>query len=87
MKKHQREEILSLADTLRKAEKDYNKMVVPDYSVNPKTQWEYYCDTSYYHMWAVRDVRKRGFDDAIHVKTMEEAKFICDKFNELESLK
>lgn len=44
-------------------------------------KWEYFCDPSYYHKWAVRNSRR--FDSAIHVGTKEEAEFLANELNKL----
>lgn len=50
------------------------------------SKWEYFCDVSYYHYWAVREIGSSAMDESIHVMTEPEAKFICDKFNKLAEL-
>ena len=48
--------------------------------------WEYFNDDCYYHMWAVRNDADKSFTSAIHVMTEDEAKFLTEKLNELQSL-
>ena len=50
-------------------------------------QWEYFQDPNYYMLWAIRPKGKERFEDAIHVRTHDEAKLVADRFNELEKLK
>lgn len=49
-----------------------------------KTNWEYFCDESYYEMWAVRDINDRSFHSQrlFHVPSMEEAMALCELLNE-----
>mgnify|MGYP001581956061 CR=1 FL=1 len=49
-------------------------------------RWEYFCDSSYYDKWAVRDKADRSFHSAIHVGTKEEAEFLANSLNELLTL-
>ena len=49
-----------------------------------KADWECFCDDSYYHMWAVRKIGSKAFDEVIHVQTEQEAAFIVSQFNELD---
>ena len=48
--------------------------------------WEYFCDRSYYDMWAVRNNSDKSFTSAVHVMTENEAKFLVEKLNKLQEL-
>jgi hypothetical protein len=48
--------------------------------------WKYFLDHAYYGQWAVRHTENRGFHEAIHVRTEEEARFLVDSLNELDRL-
>jgi hypothetical protein len=50
----------------------------------PNTEWETYCDESYYHLWRLRRKNERGFDDGYHLRSGEEAKDLCAYLNQLE---
>lgn len=54
-------------------------------NVNLK-EWEYFCDVSYYDMWAVRPVGDKNFYSQylFHVPTMEEAKTLKDLLESLQ---
>ena len=49
-------------------------------------KWECYSDPSYFDKWAVRHTSKRAFTAAIHVGTPEEAEFLTEQLNKLDSL-
>jgi hypothetical protein len=49
--------------------------------------WEWFLDESYYDQYAVRNTSNKSFNDAIHVKTREEAEFLTKALNELDLLK
>jgi hypothetical protein len=46
--------------------------------------WETFCDESYYHMWRLRRIGERGFNDGFHVNRREEAIGLCDLLNKME---
>ena len=48
--------------------------------------WEFFCDTSYYDKWAVRNADDKSFNSAIHVGTKEEADFLVESLNGLAEL-
>ena len=48
---------------------------------------ECFCDDAYYNMWAVKKKSCSEFLKTIHVHTEDEAKFLKDSLNELDSLK
>jgi len=47
-------------------------------------QWETFCDVGYYHMWRLRRVTERGWNDGFHINTRDEAKALCGLLNKLE---
>lgn len=51
-----------------------------------KDKWECFSDPSYFDKWAVRNTRDKSFNSAIHVNTMEEAKFLVGQLNKVDSI-
>lgn len=49
--------------------------------------WEYFFEEFYYGLWAVRNKQHRGFNEAIHVRTKEEAEFLVEALNERDKLR
>jgi len=47
-------------------------------------QWETFCDVGYYHMWRLRRITERGWNDGFHINTRDEAKAFCQLLNKLE---
>jgi uncharacterized lipoprotein YehR (DUF1307 family) len=47
-------------------------------------KWHCFCDTAYYHYWAVQHKEQRDFYQAIHVNTKEEAEYLVEQLNKLE---
>lgn len=47
-------------------------------------KWETFCDESYYHMWRLRRIGQRGFDDGFHINNRDEAIALCDMLNNME---
>ncbi len=43
--------------------------------------WEYFCDESYYHLWAVRRKTETAFGQGFHVQNEEEAKGLTELLN------
>ena len=52
-----------------------------------KGDWECFCDDAYYGMWAIKRKDCSEFLKTIHVHTENEAEFLRDSLNELDSLK
>jgi hypothetical protein len=48
------------------------------------SEWETFCDISYYHLWRVRRKNERGFNDGYHLQNGEEAKALVELLNRLE---
>jgi hypothetical protein len=48
------------------------------------SEWETFCDISYYHLWRVRRKNERGFNDGYHLQHGEEAKALVELLNGLE---
>lgn len=46
--------------------------------------WETFCDVSYYHMWRIRRVGERSFDDGFHVPNRLDADALLGVLNGLE---
>jgi len=47
-------------------------------------QWETFCDVGYYHMWRLRRITERGWNDGFHINTKAEAEGLCELLNKLE---
>jgi hypothetical protein len=47
-------------------------------------QWETFCDVGYYHMWRLRRITERGWNDGFHINTRDEAQALCQLLNKLE---
>ena len=47
-------------------------------------QWETFCDVGYYHMWRLRRITERGWNDGFHINTRAEAEGLCKLLNKLE---
>ena len=47
-------------------------------------QWETFCDVGYYHMWRLRRITERGWNDGFHINTKAEAEGLCELPNKLE---
>ena len=48
------------------------------------SEWETFCDVSYYHLWRVRRKTERGFDDGFHLESGEEARDLVELLNRME---
>lgn len=48
------------------------------------SEWETFCDKSYYHLWRVRRKNERGFNDGYHIHNGEEARDLVEIMNGLE---
>jgi len=48
------------------------------------SEWETFCDISYYDLWRVRRKDERGFNDGYHLRHGEEAKALVELLNRLE---
>lgn len=48
------------------------------------TQWECFCDESYYGLWAVRPIGENRWGYCFHVQTRQEADGLRDLLNRLE---
>jgi hypothetical protein len=48
------------------------------------SDWETFCDESYYHLWRVRRKSERNFDDGYHLQQGEEARALVELLNRLE---
>jgi hypothetical protein len=48
------------------------------------SEWETFCDISYYHLWRVRRKNERGFNDGYHLQNGEEAQALVELLNRLE---
>lgn len=46
-------------------------------------QWEYFCDRSYYDMWAVRPSDEKRWGYCFHLSNNEEAEGLCSLLNSL----
>jgi hypothetical protein len=44
-------------------------------------KWEYFLDSSYFDMWAVRPVGNRNFYTTMHVPTEEQARNLTELMN------
>lgn len=44
-------------------------------------QWECFCDESYYHQWAVREIGEKRWGHSFHVPSKEEAEGLRDLLN------
>lgn len=51
------------------------------------SEWETFCDTSYYDLWRVRRKTDRGFDDGFHLTWGPEAKGLVDLLNGFERIR
>jgi hypothetical protein len=45
---------------------------------------ETFCDECYYHMWCLRKIGQRGFNDGFHINNRDEAIALCDLLNNME---
>lgn len=45
------------------------------------TEWETFCDESYYHMWRVRRKNERKFEDGFHLNNREDAEALVEHLN------
>lgn len=50
-------------------------------------KYEYFCDESYYDMWAVRPIGETRWGHCYHVPTQEEAKGLAADLEELARLR
>ena len=48
------------------------------------SDWETFCDISYFDLWRVRRKNERGFNDGYHLQNGEEAKALVELLNRLE---
>lgn len=48
------------------------------------SEWETFCDRSYYDLWRVRRKNERGFNDGYHLHNGEEARALVELLNGLE---
>ena len=48
------------------------------------TNWECFCDESYYGLWAVRPIGENRWGYCFHVQTGKEAEGLRDLLNELQ---
>ena len=48
------------------------------------SEWETFCDESYYHLWRVRRKNDRNFYDGFHVQDGKEATALVELLNGLE---
>ena len=48
------------------------------------SEWETFCDVGYYHMWRLRRITERGWNDGFHINTRDEAEGLCELLNKLE---
>jgi hypothetical protein len=48
------------------------------------TNWECFCDKSYYGLWAVRQVGENRWGHCFHFNSKEEAEGLRDLLNELQ---
>ena len=48
------------------------------------SEWETFCDNSYFDLWRVRRKNERGFDDGYHFEHGAEAKELVELLNRLE---
>ena len=47
-------------------------------------KWECFCDKSYYDLWAVRPEGENRWGHCFHVRSLQEARGLCELLNELE---
>ena len=59
-------------------------MVDADIIRSKMSEWETFCDTSYFDLWRVRRKTERGFNDGFHLQHGEEAKVLVELLNRLE---
>ena len=45
------------------------------------SEWETFCDESYYSLWRVRRKNERGFNDGYHIHNGEEARALVELLN------
>lgn len=45
--------------------------------------WETFCDDSYYHMWCLRKIGQRGFNNGFHINNRDEATVLCELLNKM----
>ena len=45
------------------------------------SEWETFCDRSYYDLWRVRRKNERGFNDGYHIHNGEEARALVELLN------
>ena len=64
--------------------KDKNAGTNQELNANIMSEWETFCDISYYHLWRVRRKTERGFNDGFHLQHGEEAKALVELLNQLE---
>ena len=48
------------------------------------SEWETFCDRSYYDLWRVRRKNERGFNDGYHIHNGDEARALVELLNGLE---
>ena len=74
--------------SIYKIENDTDKKIKKAWAefIKELNMWEYFCDRSYYDMWAVRNNSDKSFTSAVHVMTENEAKFLVEKLNKLQEL-
>lgn len=48
------------------------------------SEWETFCDDSYYHPWRVRQRNEQSFNDGFHVQNRKEAAALVELLNRLE---
>ena len=48
------------------------------------SEWETFCDRSYYDLWRVRRKNERGFNDGYHLHNGEEARALVEILNGIE---
>jgi predicted ribosome quality control (RQC) complex YloA/Tae2 family protein len=48
------------------------------------SEWETFCDESYYHLWRVRRKSERNFNDGVHVQDGKGAAALVELLNRLE---
>lgn len=48
----------------------------------PCREWDYFCDISYYNLWAVRPMHETQWgENTFHLNSPEEAKALCELLN------
>lgn len=48
----------------------------------PCREWDYFCDISYYNLWAVRPIHETQWgENTFHLNSPEEAKALCELLN------